>query len=151
MQKHVGQFNLFEWLKRMTQRTIDRFAVDKLLADSLVEVPLPASLPEFETKEHAQSEANSWNIPGESATDYLIASIYAGTAERYYPDLAHQFHSYAHEVGRNYWALAQAVSDIATHRMQQTAGGDSRENFNWSADQWASRQLARISKVAGIR
>jgi hypothetical protein len=150
MQKHVGQFNLFEWLKRMTQRTIDRFAVDKLLADSLVEVPLPASLPEFETREAAKDYFDRSLI---GSHDKVIAGIYADhkTAERYYPDLAQQFRSYAHEVGRNYWALAQAVSDIASHRMQQTAGGDSRESFNWSADQWASRQLARISKAAGIR
>ena len=135
--RHVGEIDLMRFVTEAVTKFQRRYEVEKVLAERLAGVPVE-NLYVPTTREDAQQRAE----------DDPIAAIYADTAERYHLDLTRTISSNLHDAGRSHWGLAQAVSEIATHRMQTTATGERRTRPNLGADAWATRQLNRIIQNA---
>lgn len=142
--RHVGDFDIYEWVKPAMEKVWKRFEKEQRIAAGLAEERFDAV------------EAGNWRQGREAAQKAikaddggtLIDRILADTADRYHDDLRVAARDYQFEIGGNLWALAQAVSDVATHRMQKRANGDDRTNFNAAADEWATRQYNRIVAYA---
>lgn len=150
--RHVGDFDVYEWVKPAIAKLIDRFATEKVVAEALAEAPFEAirNAAWGMGREAAQQAVRSEDL--EATSDIaLVERLLANTAERYHTDLARAVRENTRDIGNNLWALSQAVSEIATHRMQETATGDARQNFNAAADEWATRQYNLIAQHAGIK
>lgn len=142
--RHVGTFNPFEWIHARLARIGDQFEANLLIAEMLASTSHEGSAYAsdfYQGRENAQLAVN-----GGGAS--LIEEILADTAERYHEDLRTTVQRNFQGIGHNLWALAQAVSEVATHRLQQTATGAPRVNYNTAADSWGATQYNRIVEYA---
>jgi hypothetical protein len=131
--RHVGQFSLTEWIGRALQAGIDAAQVEGVLAEALATTPAPV----IEVYTSQQGAAHSVRRAREMDTPPSLSSlIYADTATRYHADLSDSIGRYMHELGPNLWALAQAITDVSSHRMQERRDGGPRTRPNMGADDW---------------
>ena len=123
IKRHTGDIDLMEFVKPALCKINDRFEVERLIA--------------LELQRQAQSKE-------------LVEEIVADSADRYEADIRRVVRENTRDMGSNLWSLSQAVSEVATHRMQMRANGDERTGFNAAADVWATRQYNRIRAFAGV-
>lgn len=126
IKRHTGKIDLMAFATGALQKVQDRFEAERLIALELQDHPLPGP------------------------THPLIVELLKSTADRYAADLMLAIAENGSALGHNLWALSQAVSQVATHRMQQRADGMPRTGFNGSADVWATQQYNRIREYAGV-
>lgn len=122
-QRHVGEIKLMEFVMPALAKIADRFEVERVIAEAL---------------QRQKADAD------------LVEAIVADSADRYEADIRRAVRENARSMGDNLWALSQAVSEIATHRMQTRADGGTRTNFNSAADTWGTRQYNRILEHADV-
>lgn len=134
--RHVGDINILAFVEGALSRYVARAEADRLIAETLGNTRAPFWYPD-----RSYDETIAESKLGDA---HIVSRIVADTPRRYFPDFQGLVEQYARETGGTLWSVAQAVSDLATHRMQSTATGASRQGHNFGADEWASRQLARI-------
>jgi hypothetical protein len=137
--RHVGTVDLFAFLGGALQKAMEALQVERVIAETLANTPLPK--PEFELT-YSSHESAQEAIDGNR--NLLVAEIFRDTPTRYLAPLAENVHAYVSELGPTRWALAQAVTDVASHRMQETQRGEARRDPNLGAMTWASRQVDRV-------
>lgn len=143
--KHVGQIDLMEFARSGLKKIVARYEAEKLIADTLIDIEAPGFYP------RSQEDAKEALKDKELAEDKrLVLSILADTPNRYHNDLEKALGDYRRELGDNLYSMVQAITDISSHRMQMRANGEDRTHFNTSADDWATRQIARIRKYAEV-
>ncbi len=118
-QRHVGKFNLAHFVGAALDRIREIFEADRLVAETMAATPIVARVE-------------------------LMEKMLADTAKRYHPDLVRAFHDNIGIIGHNAWAVMQAVSEVATHRMQE------RTHFNFAADAWVARMEALVRENAEL-
>jgi len=121
-QRHVGQIDVIGFFRDALSRMEEKIEVNRLLAEAMTRVRYR---PE------------------------VVEAIIADTADRYRADWDRALRENVAEIGDNMWAVAQAVSELSTHRMQTRATGDARTEYNMGADTWATRQWDRIAALVG--
>lgn len=118
--RHVGHFDLLQFVGAAVDRLHDIFEADRLAAETLASTPIVAG----------QTE--------------LVARMDETTPARYQDSLHRAVRENTIAMGENAWAYVQAVAEVATHRMQR------RERFNHAADPWAARMEAIIREYAEL-
>ena len=141
--RHVGEIPLYDWIFPRLAAVHDRFLAERLVAQILADTFVPKAYQLTRSREAATEAVKAGNA-------HIIDRLIADTAERYQLDLLSTIRNNATNIGHNLWAIAQAVSEVATHRMQRTATGAPRTRYNAGADQWATRQYQRIVEYAKI-
>lgn len=130
--RHVGEIDIIGKVREALGKFLARFEVDTLLAETLAKESF-----DF-TGWPGDREIAQHNV--EEADPYLIDRILADTAERYQGEFRAASRRNSADMGETLWALAQTVSEVATHTM----------NGRFSPDDWAHRQLSRIAGDVGI-
>jgi len=130
--RHVGKIDLLHFVETAILKTVEMAEVNRLLAETLAGVRAP----EWSEIDQLTARELVLVMPG------LPEVIQADTADRYHGDLARAVRENTSAIGNNLWAIAQAVAEVATHRMQE------RHHYNMAADEWAARQLQRIEAFA---
>ena len=142
--RHVGTFNPFEWIHARLARIGEQFEANLLIAEVLADTSHESSA--FATDFYRGREGALEAVAHGDAS--LVEQILADTAERYHKDFRAAAQRNFRDIGHNLWALAQAVSEVATHRLQQTATGKPRAKYNTAADAWGTAQYNRIVEYA---
>jgi hypothetical protein len=136
--RHVGEIDVYRFVATGLDRFVERFEVERLLAETLGK---EGYTPAYDAlKIQSQADAKAILEVG----DDLLARILADTPDRYIADVQRAVCENQSAVGETLWGVIQAVSEIATHRMQETATGDARANYSFAADSWGSRQLELV-------
>ena len=150
--RHVGEIDVFGFVLNGLTKFQARFEAERLIAESLAATNASDILMSASWSQGRQAAQDHIKFARDAnAAPRLPEQILADTADRYHADLSRSITQNAREVGHNLRAVAQAVAEIATHRMQRRENGDTRTSFNFAADQWATRQLGRIREVAKSR
>lgn len=130
--RHVGEIDILKTVKRALEQYTGAFEANQLLAETLAIAYFNPS--NGWAGDRATAQALVEDASKDGGKPYLIDEIAADTADRYQKPLQDAVVRYGEELGGNLWALAQAVSDVATHEM----------NGRFAPDDWATRQLNRI-------
>jgi hypothetical protein len=147
--RHTGDIQelVYETMVANVRAFRDNFEVQRVIAETLGNADLPPVSPQRWANLGDQTAARN-EVRDNPDTD-LVNKLLADTAERYHQDLARAIRDNVSSIGRTYWALAQAVAEVATHRLQRRQNGAPRARYNPSADEWATRQLNRILEEVG--
>jgi len=148
-QRHVGDFDVYQFVFKALEKFLDRWEIERVLADTLTDRPyIFTNMAGIETQLEAQNLLKQYRDNGVEAD--IFVQMAADTPNRYQKDLQNALISNLRHIGQNMWAVSQAVSEMATHRLQQRSDGGPRTGYNFAADQWATRQLNKILAEAGI-
>ncbi len=84
------------------------------------------------TLQEAQDQREVAGLLADTAQDQSwVDDLLENTAKRYQPALARALGDNTTELGANSWAVAQAISEVATHDMPSS----------WAAEQWATHAV----------
>lgn len=137
--RHVGEIDIYAFVRDGLQRLVDQFDVNRVLASTLAAhnyAGLEADTVRIRNRAMAQSLVQE--AIDAKVTPGLVPAILADTPERYHRYIRDAVGEEAQVMGANLWALAQLVARTATHAMPATA----------AADDWATRQLNRVREFA---
>lgn len=139
--RHVGEIDIYAFVREGLQRLVDQFDVNRLLVSTLATHPyngLQRDILAIEDRAAAQRMVDA-AVDAKHTPD-LIPAILADTPDRYHQYIKQVVGEETQVMGANLWALAQLVARTATHRMPETA----------TADDWATRQLNRVREYANV-
>lgn len=142
--RHVGTFNPYEWIKARLTRIGEQFEANMFIAEMLANTSHEGSAYASDFYRGRKSAEQAVKMQDAS----LVEQILADTAQRYHHDLGLIAQRNFRDIGHNLWALAQSVSELSTHRLQETATGRPRVKYNTAADAWGATQYNRIVEYA---
>lgn len=144
--RHVGDIDVYKFVCAGLDRFVERFETERVLAETLGnERYYPPS-----DSVNATTQVEAREAIERTGGD-LLARILADTPDRYNADLQRAVRENQRDAGATLWGIVQAIAEIATHRMQETAGGDARSNYSFAADTWSGRQVNRVRELVTVR
>ena len=130
--RHVGEIDLYGFVQQAVHGIADRIATERLVLETLTTKALPV------TSTAAILDRDGYAKLVKDGSTSPADAILADTADRYHKYLRDAVRESRLEVGDNAYALVNAITQTATHRMP-----------GWTADEWASRQINRIKQAVG--
>lgn len=133
LRRHVGSIDLYGFVQAGVHGISDRIAAERLVLETLTRKPIPvtSSTVPLQREDYQKLVKDGSASPADA--------ILADTADRYHKYLREAVRENRLAVGDNAYALVNAITQTATHRMP-----------GWTADEWATRQIARIRQHAGV-
>lgn len=143
--RHVGDIDVYKFVCAGLDRFVERFETERVLAEMLGSERYTPSADSI----HATTQAEAREAIERTGGD-LLARILADTPDRYTANVQRAVRENQQSVGDTLWGVVQAVAEIATHRMQETAQGGARSSYSFAADSWGSRQFNRIQELVTV-
>jgi hypothetical protein len=149
--RHVGDIDVYGFVLKGLRKFEERWQAERIIAETLAAAPAADVIRADWNRGRKAAQDGLKLARREGNTPDLVDQILADTSERYHAELMMSIDRNAEEMGETFWAMAQAVSEVATHRMQMRANGEPRTHFNFTADTWATRQLGRMRELVKVR
>lgn len=146
MRRHVGDIDVYKFVCVGLDRFVERFETERILAETLGNERYTPSA----DSTHATTQVEAREAIERTGGD-LLARILADTPDRYNAPLQRAVRENQRDAGDTLWGIVQAVAEVATHRMQETARGGARSNYSFAADTWSSRQVNRVRELVTVR
>ena len=128
--RHVGEIDLYGFVQQGVRGIADRITAERLVLETLTRkaMPTPSTAAVLTRDEYRELVKDGSTSP--------VDAILADTADRYHKYLRGAVQENRLAVGDNAYALVNAITETATHRMP-----------GWTADEWAVRQINRIKEA----
>jgi hypothetical protein len=130
LRRHVGEIDLYGFVQAGVHGITDRLEVERLTLETLQTKSCPV------TSTPAILDRDGYKQLVKDGSTSPADAILADTADRYHKYLRTAVRENRLAVGDTAYALVNAITQTATHRMP-----------GWTADAWATKQIARVKEA----